>query len=49
MNGNDQLTQCALNNDAGNSAFVDTSVEVVADLVVFNQLGAEVLLFALPH
>jgi hypothetical protein len=49
MDRHDQLTQRALDNDTGDSSFIDTRIEVVADLVVFNQFRAEVPFLAIPH
>ena len=38
MNGNDQLIKRALNNDLRDTTFVDTGIQVISDLVIFDLL-----------
>ena len=36
MNGYDQFTQCTLDNNLGDSSFIDTCIQVSSDLVIFD-------------
>src|SRR5690606_37827284 len=48
VNGNDQLAQGSFNHDLGNTALVDTGVQVCPDLVIFDQPAGVVLFISVP-
>ena len=41
------LSKRSLNNDLGNTTFVDTGIQVSPDLVILDQLGSKI--FLLPY
>jgi len=48
MDGNDEFVQCTLDDDLGNTALVDTGIEVTADLVVFDEFAGIVFFATIP-
>jgi hypothetical protein len=48
MYGNNQLIEGALNYDFGNPSFIDTCIQIIPDLIVFNQLVGIVLFVSIP-
>src|SRR5947199_4279451 len=48
MDGNDQFTQRALNDDLGNTAFIDAGIQVGPDFVILDQLGSKIFFIAIP-